>query len=494
MAEAKWELLLDLGARLAREAPLDELLEAIGRRVAGALDADRATIWLIDAKTGELTTRVADLPELPSLALPVGRGLAGVVARDGGIINLADVTQDPRWAPEVDERTGYTTRSMLVAALVDEDGRVRGVVQVLNKRGRAFSVEDEGFLATLAGQVARALEYTSLAPGPSPRGVPLRGPWNHVVGTSAAMRAVYERLGRAAVTDATVLLHGETGTGKTLLARAIHASSARRDAPFVVVDVTTLPATLIESELFGHERGAYTGADARVRGKVELAAGGTLFLDEVGELPLELQGKLLRFVQERAFERVGGREVLTAEVRLVAATNRDLEALVAAGKFRADLYYRLRVIDIETPPLRARGSEDRLALAEHFLAASARRYASPARRFGDDAKAALVAYPFPGNVRELEHAVERAVVLGTKETIDAATLALGPPRRTAPVAVQADPGAVPAGLTLEEATRRYAKAALEAEGGNRSAAARALDISRNRLARLLDDEVDPDEA
>src|SRR5205814_22280 len=171
------------------------------------------------------------------------------------------------------------------------------------------------------------------------------------------MAAVYEVIVRAAQTDATVLLHGETGTGKGLLARAIHVNSARREQPFVHVDCTTLPSALVESELFGHERGAYTGADARVIGKVEAAHGGTLFLDEVGELPLPLQGKLLRFVQERQFERIGGRETLTADVRLVAATNRDLGAMANASRSRSHLYIHLHVVDLNVPPLRARAPD-----------------------------------------------------------------------------------------------------------------------------------------
>ena len=226
----------------------------------------------------------------------------------------------------------------------------------------------------LAEQIGRALDYTTLRGEDAQRGLTFRGRFNHVIGTSPAMDAVYEMIVRAAQTDATVLLHGETGTGKGLLARAIHVNSARREAPFVHVDCTTLPAALVESELFGHERGAYTGADSRVIGKVEAANGGTLFLDEIGELPLPLQGKLLRFVQERVFERVGGRETLAADVRLVAATNRDLAAMVGRRSVPQDLYFRLRVVEIEIPPLRARGEEDIEDLAAHFVAQLSRRY------------------------------------------------------------------------------------------------------------------------
>jgi len=355
------------------------------------------------------------------------------------------------------------------------------VIQVLNKPG-GFAPRDQVFAAALAGQIGRALEYTSLRGARERPGVAVRGRFNHVIGRSPAMQAVYEVILRAAATDATVLLHGETGTGKGLFARAIHVNSERRDAPFVHVDCTTLPANLVESELFGHERGAFTGADARVIGKVEAAAGGTLFLDELGEIPLELQGKLLRFVQERRFERVGGREPLTSDVRLVVATNRDLAAMVKAGTFRSDLYFRVRVVEIELPPLRERGTDDILGLAEHFAGVYGRRHVKAAPVLTDDARAALAAHPWPGNVRELEHTIERAVVLARGPMIDAGALGLD---RGLVLDAHVDGVVLPHDLPLEEAERRYAAAAVERAGGNQSAAARALGISRNKLARLL---------
>ena len=321
----------------------------------------------------------------------------------------------------------------------------------------------------------------------------LRGPFNRIIGRSPELAHVYEQIALAAETDASVLLRGETGTGKGIFARAIHVNSSRQEGPFVTVDCTTLPGQLVESELFGHERGAFTGADRRVPGRVELAQHGTLFLDEVGDLPLDVQGKLLRFLQERTFDRVGGRTTLEADVRVIAATHRDLEAAVLAGTFREDLYYRVRVVEMVLPTLRARGADEIDALATHFAAMYAKRYGRPVPRLEPEALAALHAHSWPGNVRELEHWVESAVVLSRDGVIRPEHL----PRPRGPVVPsvgdgaprQHGPGArdvaVPADLTLDEAGRRYGEATLEACKGNKTEAARRLGISRNRLARIL---------
>ncbi len=501
--EQRFELLADLGARIAGQVELDDLLASFAERVARALGAERATLWVIDGKSGEIRSRVATLPELRELRVPPGHGVVGHVVATGELVNIRDATTDPRWNHDIAARTGFQTTSMLTVP-VRRRGQLRGVLQILNKRHGSFDVRDEDFALLLADQIGRALDYTSLRGDDEEQGLVVRGRFNHVIGNSPVMGQVYQMIVHAAAVDATVLLHGETGTGKGLLARAIHVNSPRREAPFVHVDCTTLPAGLVESELFGHERGSYTGADARVLGKVESAAGGTLFLDEIGELPLPLQGKLLRFVQERQFERVGGRETLSADVRIVAATNRDLAAMAAAGQFRADLYYRLRVIEIDVPPLRERGAEDVLALAYHFVAQFARKYRKEGMALALSAEPTLVEYPWPGNVRELANTIERAVVMCPRTLIGAKDLALEPSRLSGvlmavrepePSASAAAPGAgngavedeirLAAGLPLAEAERLYARAMLERCGGNQSAAARALGIGRNKLARLI---------
>ena len=478
-------LLVDLASLLTREVDFDALLSTACERLAEALGADRATIWLVDAEQGDLVTRVAVLPELPALRQPIDKGIAGHVARTGEVVRLEDATKDPRFDPSADRATGYTSRSMLVVPIRD-DARspIRGVVQLLNRRDGAFDAEDERYLVALATQLARAIALTTLraanAAGP---GVTLRGPFNRIVGRSPELKQVYERIALAAQTDATVLLRGETGAGKGLFARAIHVNSSRQSGPFVVVDCTTLPAQLVESELFGHERGAFTGADRRVPGKVELAEKGTLFLDEIGDLPIDIQGKLLRFLQERSFERVGGRETLAADVRVVCATHRDLERFVADGRFREDLYYRVRVVEVELPPLRARGGEEIEVLAQHFADMYARRYGRPKTRIDAGAMAALRAYPWPGNVRELEHWIESAVVLSPSGHISTAHLPSRPRSSDGPSAP--DGAGIPPGLSLDEATARYVAATVVACDGNKTEAARRLGVGRNRIARLL---------
>jgi transcriptional regulator with GAF, ATPase, and Fis domain len=500
---SRLSLLVDLASLLAREVDLDALLGTACERLAQAMHADRATIWLVDAEGGDLVTRVALLPELPALRQPQGRGIAGYVARTGEVVRVDDASRDPRFDPSADKATGYTTRSMLVAP-IREDARapVRGVVQLLNKQEGPFDDDDERYLIALAGQLARALSMTTLraADGGNP-GLVLQGPFNRIVGRSPAITAVYEKIQLAAGTDATVLLRGETGSGKGLFARAIHVNSRRQARPFVTVDCTTLPAQLVESELFGHERGAFTGADRRVPGKVELAEGGTLFLDELGDLPPDIQGKLLRFLQDRSFERVGGRTTMRADVRVVCATHRDLETAVAEGRFREDLYYRVRVVEIELPPLRARGREEVEALARHFADVYAQRYGRPAPSFDMAALAAIGTHTWPGNVRELEHWIESAIALAPDGRISAAHLPMR--RMRGPQATQTEERATAAdersthdatsdghvklslGLSLDDAIEHYVSAVVAACDGNKTEAARRLAVGRNTIARAL---------
>ena len=248
---------------------------------------------------------------------------------------------------------------------------------------------------------------------------------------SPAMQEVFKLVGKVVTSDATLLLFGESGTGKEVVAREIHRQSPRARGPFVAVNCSAIPQGLLESELFGHERGSFTGATERRTGKFEQAAGGTIFLDEIGDMPLELQPKLLRVLQEREFTRVGGTETLRTQTRVIAATNQDLETAVAERRFREDLYFRLRVVPIKIPPLRER-REDIAELTDHFVAKAAREMGAPARVVAPEARAKLQAYDWPGNVRELENAVLRAALLASGATIRAEDLELGGSARPAP--------------------------------------------------------------
>ena len=306
--------------------------------------------------------------------------------------------------------------------------------------------------------------------------------WGRALGASEAMRRIFAVLPKLAESDASVLLEGETGTGKGLLAEALHEASPRARGPFVVLDCGSIPPTLIESELFGHERGAFTGATAARVGGFEAARGGTVFLDELGELPLDLQPKLLRALEDRVVKRVGGNEAIKLDVRIIAATNRDLRSEINAGRFRSDLFYRLNTFRLRIPPLRER-RDDIALLVAHFY-----RQLSPA---GDAPPAELIAelarQPWPGNVRELRAAVERAVLLGDPavwEALSADSASVAPPAASA----GADDGA-----SFREAKERavaawerdYVRALIDRHGGNLSRAARAVRMDRNHLRELL---------
>jgi DNA-binding NtrC family response regulator len=308
-----------------------------------------------------------------------------------------------------------------------------------------------------------------------------------LVGQSHQMAEIYKLIARMAALDTTVLIEGETGTGKELVARAIHGASGRAARPFVVVDCAALPETLFESELFGHERGSFTGAFAARRGLLETSTGGTCFIDEIGELTAPLQAKLLRTLQERSIRRVGGNDAIPVDVRVVVATNRDLRKLVGDGGFRDDLYYRLNVVTITLPPLRERASDVPL-LAQHFLEIFARRSGRAVKRLAPEALALLTTYRWPGNVRELEHVIERATALSSAETLlpDDFPPHLREERDRAP--------RLPAeGMTLEEVKRWYVNKMLEESGGNKLRAAELLGIDRRTLYRILERQASEDE-
>jgi DNA-binding NtrC family response regulator len=304
-----------------------------------------------------------------------------------------------------------------------------------------------------------------------------------IIGASPEMMVVFRSIAHAATSDATVLVTGESGTGKEMVARALHAGSTRAGGPFVAINCAAIPENLLESELFGHEKGAFTGAIGRRVGRFERASGGTLFLDEIGDMSVALQSKILRALQEREIERVGGSSVVPINVRVIAATNRDLAAAVRDGGFREDLYYRLAVVVLHLPALRSRGADlDRLA--EHFIALYAREHGRPIRAVAEEVLQVLRDYPWPGNVRQLRNAAERAVVMCGGEVL--LPQHLPPEVRSGTEAAPASGGIFNGTLlTLNEMERQMIQRALRETGNNISLAAHRLGIHRNTLRRKL---------
>ncbi|MBL8956620.1 MAG: sigma 54-interacting transcriptional regulator [Myxococcaceae bacterium] len=481
------EVLLAASSMVGQEVNLDEFLHTLVDRVARSMQADRGTLYLMDHARGELFSRAAHLPELKQIRLKLGQGVAGFVAETGRPVNIPAAVEESRFHGAIDKITGYKTKTLLAVPLKDGDGRVFGVLQVLNRLGGAhFTDDDEERLGALAAQIATALQSTSLyveleRARAAPQ-TPIGYFFNKVIGESAPMRAIYKVVQKAAGTSATVLIRGESGTGKELFARAVHVNSKRRTKPFVKVDCAALPPSLIENELFGHEKGAFTGAEGRQPGKFEVADGGTVFIDELGELPLPAQGKLLRVLQDREVERLGGNQTVQVDVRIVAATNRDLQKMVREGSFREDLYYRIKVVELVLPPLRDRGAEDLERLVRHFVAAAVRKHhVEPAPSLSAAALERLTGYHWPGNVRELENCVESAVVLSEGEILpEHLPLPDGP--RVVTVTASMTDDKVP---TLAEVEKRHILAVLERVKGNRTAAAKLLAIGRNTLGRKL---------
>ncbi|MHC5019777.1 MAG: sigma-54-dependent transcriptional regulator [Planctomycetota bacterium] len=310
--------------------------------------------------------------------------------------------------------------------------------------------------------------------------------FRNIIGSSEKMQGVFDVITQVAPSRATVLILGESGTGKELIANAIHYESPRADAPFIKVNCAALPENLLESELFGHEKGAFTGAVAQRKGRFEMADGGTIFLDEIGDLPQPLQVKLLRVLQEREFERVGGSETLKVDVRVVAATNVDVDSALAEGTIREDLYYRLKVITIEVPPLRDRPG-DIPPLAHHFLEKYAEENGKAGLELHPDVLRAFDAYGWPGNVRELENALETAVVLARESTLTTDLFPFAPKALVAANEPQVEDGRllIRVGTPMEEVEKKLILATLESVGGNKTEAAKVLGIGTRTLYRRL---------
>ncbi|MBX3025775.1 sigma 54-interacting transcriptional regulator [bacterium] len=508
----RFRVLYDLACAFAARIELDELFPFVVGKCREVFDAMGASVLLLDADTNELYFPfVAEddptvLARLLELRFPADRGIAGWVLSHGSAVRVDDVQSDARFFTGIDHATGFTTRALLCAPLRTYQG-VIGVIQVLNhKHGLPFSDDDLAFLEALAGSVAVAIENARLFArvkasedllraqvGALRRDMAHRDRFHEIVGSSPAMLEVFQLMESAAATPITVLIEGETGTGKELVARGIHRASARAEAPFLAVNCAAVSETLLESELFGHRRGSFTGATQDHRGLFEAASGGTIFLDEVGEMPLAMQAKLLRVLQQGEIVPVGDTRPRKVDVRVVSATNRDLQAEVGRQAFRQDLYYRLAVFPITLPPLRQR-REDIPVLVDRLLKKHADRHHTELRGVDPAAVDALQRYDWPGNVRELENVLERAVALARSNGV--ITTAYFPPKlRGSDVdrhaATPADlPATGPAPMTpLRQARAEfeadYIRRVLQANNRNVSRSARALGLSRVMLQKKM---------
>jgi Nif-specific regulatory protein len=502
---ARLRLLHELGCAFAARLELDELIPLIVGRCQETFAAEGASVLLLDADRGELYFPYAAGPpevtaRLAACRFPASAGIAGEVLASNRAVRVDDVSADMHFYGGVDRATGLRTRAILCAPLTSRDGTI-GVIQVVNPVRAAFDDDDLACLEVLASSVAVAIEnariYARLKEsaaglraqlGALRRDLARRQDSEELLGTGPAMEEVFRLMESAAATPIAVLIEGETGTGKELVARGIHRASPRGAGPFLAVNCAALPEALLESELFGHRRGAFTGAIQDQQGLFEAAGGGTVFLDEIGEMPPAMQAKLLRVLQESAVTRVGDPRPRPVDVRVISATNRDLAGEVREHRFRQDLYYRLAAFPIHVPPLREHRF-DVPRLADRFLAAAAGRAGKRIPGIHPEASALLESFGWPGNVRELQNEIARAVALARDgESIGPAHLsakvrgeAAGPAAAATPAEARADL-LRPARSAFE---RRHIARVLGQEGGNVSRAARALGLSRAMLQKKM---------
>jgi Nif-specific regulatory protein len=488
--------ILAICQKMNSERDLNALLDLIAREAINLLDCDRASIFLLDRKTNELWSKVA-LGSGEILRFDASLGIVGHTVSTGQAVNVSDAYQDARFYTAIDDRSGYRTRNVLAVPVRNQRSLIIGAFEVLNKRIGPFQPRDEEALTALASHAANAIETAQLIGdlrrsqdelvaqnGNLWREVESRYSTHGIICAGARMQQVVRLIERIRDSVVNVLITGESGTGKELVAKAIHYTSPRARKPFVALNCAALPETLVESELFGIEKGVATGVQSRI-GHFQQADGGTLFLDEIGDLSLPAQAKILRVLQERVVERVGGRAQLPVDVRLLAATNRDLTSEIAKGAFREDLYYRLKVIHIHMPPLRDIREEIPL-LANHFLKDYCREMGRAAMQFSPEVVRKLAAADWPGNVRQLRNEVMRMAACEPgnviqEEDLWAGISSPGPSRPSTP--------AVPVKTTLKEAVeeleRRLIADTLAATRNNQMQAARQLGLSRQGLINKM---------
>ena len=474
---------------LAQPQDLKEQLETVLREMSQRLGMKRGMISLLDRETGEAWLDVAHDVNIKGLDVTYkpGEGITGQVAQTGRPMAIANLDREAHFL----DRTGarrFLNRSELAFLCVPiiYDSRVVGVLSADKVARQVENLDRElAMLSSVAELIAKTVHIRAI----EEENRRLRqflgraqAPPADIIGRSKVMQEVFGLIAQVGGTSTSVLIHGETGTGKELVARAIHVMSLRSKGSFIEVNCAAMPDTLIESELFGHEKGAFTGATYRRRGRFEEAHGGTIFLDEVGELSAAAQAKLLRVIQEKQFQPLGSSKLITVDVRIIAATNRDLEQDIASGRFRTDLFYRLNVFPIYLPPLRKRGS-DIILLADHFVLKYCRQFGKPAKRISPAVLDRFLAYDWPGNVRELENCLERSALLAPGDTIETSHLPPSLQPKTKDGGDRTEREHLPPvrgrlDSTVEAQEKAMITAALQESRGNQSEAARILGATK----------------
>jgi formate hydrogenlyase transcriptional activator len=490
------QLLLEVNNAVVSHLELDDMFAAISVSLAKVIQHDGCSLMLYDEERGRYRchvlkangqNKILEGRTDECMAMPTDVAMA---SKTPTVLSESDLRAMAERSEVATQLLAHGVKTFCCAPLLSR-GRALGTLNVGRLREDAFTAEDVELLGQVSQQIAIAIEnglgYRQIAELKEQLSKEklyledeIRTSYNfgEIIGESPALKSVLHQIEIVAPTDSTVLIQGETGTGKELVARAIHELSGRKARTFVKLNCAAIPTGLLESELFGHEKGAFTGAIAQKIGRFELANGGTLFLDEVGDIPLELQSKFLRVLQEQEFERLGGTRTIRVDIRLVAATNRDLTAMVADREFRSDLYYRLNVFPIQTPPLRERG-DDIPRLVQFFTQKFARRMNRRITSIPSATMGALAAYHWPGNIRELENFIERAVILSRGSTLEAPLAELKPRASAANV-----DGVRAGALTLEDAERDHIRRALEQANwmiGGPSGAAARLGMKRTTL-------------
>ncbi len=486
MADNRIKIFKDISEIVTATIDLDNLLDVIIVTATKIMNAKASSLLLKDEKTGKLFFHIVTgdkREEVKLYELDKGEGIAGWVAESGKPVLVTDVKEDPRWNKKISSAIGFDTNSIACAPLKVGE-KILGVIEIIDRaNGEVLSQEDLEMLIAFSEVAAAAILKAQIYTNVNKENERLKeelGEKFSIIGESPALKKVMGDASKVAHSSATVLITGESGTGKELIARFIHNTSPRKSHPYVAVNCGALTETLLESELFGYEKGSFTGADSQKAGLFEAAHGGTIFLDEIGETTPGMQVKLLRVLQEGAFNRVGGIHPIKVDVRVVAATNKDLEKLVDEKKFREDLFYRLNVVRIKMPSLAER-KEDIPVLADHFIRQFQKANVGKAEKIGPAALEVLMRYNWPGNIRQLENAIERAVIMGSGGEIKPTDL----PQEI----LQIKEGPITVGLPLKDAQdnfkREFIRRTLASVGGSKTKAAAALDIQRTYLSRLI---------